>query len=442
MTRTFPHPFSSPYSNPKLSSNSNPYPKPPKHLSHSALSLILERGRPVTRRVLVTSSPLYQPIESAQMLGFEVRVFARVPSTGEERERNNSYNGNGSGGHKRSQSSGSYSFNPNSGAGTAGVGSPAGTGIGDSPQRRQRKRAGSMNNNSSTYNNNTSSSSSMTTATTNGAINIGPSPNPPFFAGSGGYGRKKFHSRKKSDNNTSTESEQNGGQAGKGLGGAGAGPAPNSGWRPGYLHSHSLPTSHTSTPPLYANNTNPNANTNGLLPAANIISPSAPQSQPRIRYREQGVDELLQLKLHQVLASIDGPPPPGSTIVLATGDGNVGEFNEDGFLGTVRTALKRGWKVELYAWEGGLSGRWKKEFGEGSEWGKNTTTTTPAGAGKNSGTPKTKAKMKGKFGSPSVKSSNGPRADASGSLVSGDSGPRFKVIGMEQFGSELVEIYY
>lgn len=55
----------------------------------------------------------------------------------------------------------------------------------------------------------------------------------------------------------------------------------------------------------------------------------------------------------------------------------------------MRTALKRGWKVELYAWEDGLSkpislcmagvsddspvtqGRaWRREFGENSEWGK------------------------------------------------------------------------
>ena len=51
-----------------------------------------------------------------------------------------------------------------------------------------------------------------------------------------------------------------------------------------------------------------------------------------VKFREQGVDELLQLKLHQALAATDHVPE-GSTIVLATGDGNVGQFNEDGFLG-------------------------------------------------------------------------------------------------------------
>lgn len=87
------------------------------------------------------------------------------------------------------------------------------------------------------------------------------------------------------------------------------------------------------------------------------------------------MDELLQLKLHQAIAASDSVPD-GSTIVLATGDGNIGQFNEEGFLGMclhiqivfelmflttllyqgpIRTALRRGWRVELYAWEDGLS---------------------------------------------------------------------------------------
>lgn len=81
----------------------------------------------------------------------------------------------------------------------------------------------------------------------------------------------------------------------------------------------------------------------------------------RVRYREQGVDELLQLKVHQALVSPEAdPPPPGATIVLATGDGASGQFNEDGFVGVVRTALNKGWMVELYAWAGGISGAWRK----------------------------------------------------------------------------------
>ncbi|KAJ7833366.1 hypothetical protein B0H14DRAFT_3087701 [Mycena olivaceomarginata] len=211
------------------------YPRPPppahsssapklKHLSHAALALVLERGRPITRRVLVTSSPLYQPMDTAERLGYEVRVYARVPDLGDGQDR---------------------------------VGS----------------------------------------------------------AGAGGAG-----------------------------------------------YAHGLPT-----------------------------NPTAPPA--KVKYREQGVDELLQLKLHQALAALDGPPPPGATIVLATGDGNVGQFNDDGFLGPVRTALKKGWRVELYAWEEGLSRAWMREFGE---W------TKP---------------------------------------VAGEATGRFRVVGMEQFATELLEIY-
>jgi hypothetical protein len=150
----------------------------------------------------------------------------------------------------------------------------------------------------------------------------------------------KKHARKKSGN-TSTESDQ--------------GSAPNS----AAAFSRAFVKSLGGTP---------GAATPSSVPAHGNLVASASPSTGKIRYREQGVDELLQLKLHQAIASVDGPPPTGSTIVLATGDGNVGQFNEDGFLGVVRTALKKGWKVELYAWEDGLSRSWRREFGQGSEW--------------------------------------------------------------------------
>ena len=98
--------------------------------------------------------------------------------------------------------------------------------------------------------------------------------------------------------------------------------------------------------------------------AARAVAGPSGTTTTRIRYREQGVDELLQLKLHQAIAATD-PPPPNATIVLATGDGNVGQFNEEGFLGPVRLALQRGWKIELYAWEEGLSRAWKRAFSDG-----------------------------------------------------------------------------
>ncbi|TFK93433.1 hypothetical protein K466DRAFT_478781 [Polyporus arcularius HHB13444] len=202
------------------------------HLSHAALALVLERGRPVTRRVLVTSSPLYQPMDSAEELGYEVRIYARVPDTGDGADRQRPA------GHARTHS---------------------------------RNLSNSKN-------------------------EAGPSR-------AGGRSRTfvRGHAHKTSvggGNGTSTESDQ-------GAGGS---------------------------------------------------------SSTRVRYREQGVDELLQLKLHQAIAAVD-VVPTGGTIVLATGDGNVGQFNEDGFLGCVRTALKKGWRVELYAWEGGLSRTWMREFG-------------------------------------------------------------------------------
>ncbi|EKM53285.1 uncharacterized protein PHACADRAFT_259539 [Phanerochaete carnosa HHB-10118-sp] len=204
-----------------------------RHLSHAALALILERGRPVMKRVLATSSPLVQPVDSAEQMGYDVCILQRVPDDGEGTDRQHS---------------------GNSGADNA------------RPQHIIHHTKHSK----------------------------GKAP------------LVKGHSRKTSsisgNGGNSTESDSNGASA-----------------------------AHAPSP-------------------------------VRKRYREQGVDELLQLKLHQAIATTDDPPP-GATIVLATGDGNVGQFNEEGFLGCVRLALKKGWKVELYAWEGGLSRTWKKEFG-------------------------------------------------------------------------------
>ncbi|KAG1830459.1 hypothetical protein EV424DRAFT_1376714 [Suillus variegatus] len=188
-------------------------------LSHAALALLLERGRPITRRCLVTSSPLYQPTDTAEQLGYEVCIFVRVPDSG-----------NG-----------------------------------------QYRRPPSANTSAESW--------------------------------------RKGHARASSDSDKGI-----GGSGGTGLTASGSG------------------------------------GRNG-----------------RVRYREQGVDELLQLKLHQAIADAD-VPRPGATIVLATGDGNVGQFSDQGFLGPVRIALKKGWRVELYAWEDGLSRAWKKEFGEGTPW--------------------------------------------------------------------------
>ena len=61
-----------------------------------------------------------------------------------------------------------------------------------------------------------------------------------------------------------------------------------------------------------------------------------------MHYCEQGVDKLLQLKLLQVVLTVD-VLLPGSMIVLVTGDGNISQFNKEGFCSCMRTALKKGW---------------------------------------------------------------------------------------------------
>ncbi|KAF7311644.1 hypothetical protein MKEN_01067700 [Mycena kentingensis (nom. inval.)] len=300
-----------------------------KHLSHAALALVLERGRRITRRVLVTSSPLYQPMDMAERLGYEVRVYARVPDLGDGADRIVR-----PAQHARSLSAGAGGL-----IGATAMGSSAG----DFPTLKNARPA----------------------------IDIP--------GGGGGGRRRKGHVRRTSGSgSTSTEDQLSAGAT--------------AGFPQAFLRSIGGAAGNATTPgspPVY-----------GSLPATSSLpspSSSAPPAQPpaKIRYREQGVDELLQLKLHQVLAALDGPPPEGSTIVLATGDGNVGQFNEDGFLGPVRTALKKGWRVELYAWEGGLSRAWMREFGE---WAK-------------------------------------PRTE------DGETKGRFRVVGLEQFAEQLVEIY-
>lgn len=227
----------------------------PKRLSHAALALLLERGRPITRRCLVTSSPLYQPMESAIQLGYDVRIYARVPDSG------------------------------------------------DAPDRRHPRLLDSAASRSANWRNSDPNPASTSLS--------------PF---------SKTHARGQSGGNLSTDSDRATGN-GTGIGsGSGSGSAARA------IAGPSRTTTTTTT--------------------------------TRIRYREQGVDELLQLKLHQAIAATD-PPPPNATIVLATGDGNVGQFNEEGFLGPVRLALQRGWKIELYAWQEGLSRAWRRAFSEG-----------------------------------------------------------------------------
>ncbi|KAH8724517.1 hypothetical protein GQ44DRAFT_282556 [Phaeosphaeriaceae sp. PMI808] len=85
---------------------------------------------------------------------------------------------------------------------------------------------------------------------------------------------------------------------------------------------------------------------------------------PPSRWVEQGVDELLHLKMCQSLLDTDKP----STMVLATGDGAEAEMS-DGFLRHVERALNKGWKVELITWRqqtnrGYRRGAFRRKWGE------------------------------------------------------------------------------
>jgi hypothetical protein len=60
------------------------------------------------------------------------------------------------------------------------------------------------------------------------------------------------------------------------------------------------------------------------------------------RWVEQGVDEILHLKILESLVDTEEP----ATIVLATGDAAEAEYS-GGFLKMVERALQKGWTVEL-----------------------------------------------------------------------------------------------
>jgi hypothetical protein len=75
------------------------------------------------------------------------------------------------------------------------------------------------------------------------------------------------------------------------------------------------------------------------------------------RMREQAVDELLHLQILQTLLWA----PRAGTLILGTGDAKGGQFNDLGFLGCVKMAVEKGWKVELWSWKKGMSRMWREE---------------------------------------------------------------------------------
>lgn len=86
---------------------------------------------------------------------------------------------------------------------------------------------------------------------------------------------------------------------------------------------------------------------------------------------EQLVDEFIHRQMSNSL--LDAKEP--GTMVLATGDANGAEYDDDGFLQYVERALKRGWKVEVVAWTRSMSNNWKK-LKESSKYRDNLTIIT------------------------------------------------------------------
>jgi hypothetical protein len=83
---------------------------------------------------------------------------------------------------------------------------------------------------------------------------------------------------------------------------------------------------------------------------------AAPPTPSTPKWVEQGVDELLHLKMCQSLLDTESP----STMILATGDGAEAEMS-DGFLAHVERALRLGWKVELITWRQQTNGGYKRK---------------------------------------------------------------------------------
>ncbi len=87
-----------------------------------------------------------------------------------------------------------------------------------------------------------------------------------------------------------------------------------------------------------------------------------PQLAPE-KWVEQGVDEILHLKILESVVDVETP----TTMVLATGDAAEAEYSQ-GFMRMVERALARGWRVELVSWSKNVSFAYRKD-GFRSRWG-------------------------------------------------------------------------
>lgn len=73
------------------------------------------------------------------------------------------------------------------------------------------------------------------------------------------------------------------------------------------------------------------------------------------RLVEQAVDEMLHLKIANAL--LDYPAP--QTLVIASGDGRVSNWNTS-FPGQAERALRHGWDVEVWSWQEQLTGAYAR----------------------------------------------------------------------------------
>lgn len=254
-------------------------------LSHSALALLIERGRRCLRKVLVASSPLYQSLDEMAGMGYQISVLQRV----EIKEGSSRASRNGSG-HSRSSS---FNSTPNRKNGK-GKGNRNG-----SPNKN--------NNNNNNNGNNNNNAGSSNESDSNGQQKRNPPTAQPSFAA------RLVNARRTAQH-----------------------------------HRRNL-----STDAAFITPSNPNTTLGQIVEGSGASGQSTPSTRPR--FREEAVDELLQLKLLQTLLDTPSPPPPGSTIVLASGDAAKSQFNPEGFLGCVRKAVERGWNVEVVGWDEGRS---------------------------------------------------------------------------------------
>ncbi|KAG8990149.1 hypothetical protein FRB93_003315 [Tulasnella sp. JGI-2019a] len=249
-------------------------------LSHTALVLLLARGRQCLRKVLVASSPLHQSLDEIASMGYQISVLQRV----EIKE---------------------------GAPGTPPVGLPK-------PYQKNKGRKATAA---------AAAMAAAATATNGDAAKVS-------AANSG----------------SSTESDSAGHK--QGPAGLAIGHASRVSQRAATIQ-HGRNSSDPTFPIISAITADGTSTT---------LSSSPPTARPR--FREEAVDELLQLKLLQTLLDSPSPPPPGSTIVLASGDAARSQFNPQGFLGCVKKAVERGWKVEVVGWDEGRSRAYGELMGE------------------------------------------------------------------------------